>query len=86
MKIFLGYLRQMGIKSITLQHDECNQLSLIGWQVEGVAFYAKGTKPIYRLYNPNAEVGSHFFTQSEEEKVHLEKLGWQSEGIAWYAE
>ena len=37
-----------------------------------------------RLYNPNADCGSHHYTGSKEEMDYLVSLGWIYEGIGWY--
>ena len=84
--VYRLYNPNTGDHHYTINKEERDYLTRLGWKAEGVAFYTKGTKPVYRLYNPNAKVGSHFFTQSESEKAHLEKLGWRFEGIAWYTE
>ena len=39
------------------------------------------TTPMYRLYNPNADCGSHHYTSSTEERDNLVSLGWIYEGI-----
>lgn len=46
-------------------------------------FYSN-SQALYRLYNPNAKVGSHFYTTSLAEKNSLVKSGWKYEGVAWY--
>ena len=84
--VYRLYNPNTGDHHYTINKEERDYLTRLGWKAEGIAFYTKGTKPVYRLYNPNAKVGSHFFTQSESEKAHLEKLGWRFEGIAWYTE
>jgi len=63
------------------------------WISEGIAFYAypeglqpEGTLPVYRFWAP--QLGSHFYTISEEEKQWLidnHSGTWMPEGIAWYA-
>lgn len=40
---------------------------------------------VYRLYNPNAEVGAHHYTTGRAERDVLVELGWTYEGIGWYA-
>jgi len=39
---------------------------------------------IFRLYNPNAKSGSHFYTTSADEKKSLVKKGWRYEGVIGY--
>ena len=57
-----------------------------GWKYEGVAWNSSGltTVPQFRLYNPNADCGSHHYTSSEEERDFLVSLGWIYEGIGWF--
>jgi hypothetical protein len=57
-----------------------------GWVYEGIGFYSDTDKtvPIYRLYNPNAKSGYHFFTGSKSERDGLIKLGWRDERIGFY--
>ena len=54
--------------------------------MEGIGWYSDDNKgvPLHRLYNPNAQAGSHHYTISVAEKENLEKAGWKYEGIAWY--
>ncbi len=68
----------------TADQSEKEYLSRIGWNDEGVAWYAPKTgASVYRLYNPNA--GDHHYTTSLAEKENLVRLGWNYEGIAWYS-
>lgn len=64
--------------------SERNRLFRVGWNEEGIGWYAptKGT-PVYRLYNPNA--GDHHYTTSAGERKNLVKLGWRYEGVGWYS-
>ena len=64
--------------------NEGNYLKSLGWNYEGVAWYAPRTgQPVYRLYNPNA--GDHHYTVDANEKDNLVKVGWSYEGISWYS-
>lgn len=64
--------------------NEGNYLKSLGWNYEGVAWYAPRTgQPVYRLYNPNA--GDHHYTTDSNEKDYLVKAGWSYEGISWYS-
>ena len=58
-----------------------------GWNYEGVAWNsAPDTEvPQYRLWNPNADLGSHHYTGSLEERRILLEAGWVDEGIGWYS-
>lgn len=65
--------------------NEYNTLGRIGWKQEGEAWKADGTKPMYRLYNPNVTNGpNHHYTTDVNEYNVLGKIGWNQEGIAWY--
>lgn len=62
----------------------------VGWSNDGENFTFPVAKsntgvPVYRLYNPNAKVGSHHFTMSSYERNYLIKAGWKNEGIAFNA-
>ena len=64
----------------TFERDVLNN---IGWNYEGVGWYApyySGT-PVYRLYNPNA--GDHHYTMSVYERDSLIEAGWNYEGVGW---
>lgn len=58
--------------------NEAEQLEKIGWTNEGIAFRSKGSRPVYRLYNPNS--GSHILSTSRKEHDVLSGLGWYCEG------
>ncbi len=63
---------------------EKDHLVDVGWNYEGIAWYApKSGDPVYRLYNPNA--GDHHYTTNKAERDHLVDVGWNDEGIAWYS-
>ena len=68
----------------TAVYAEAKNLVNVGWNYEGIAWYAPKTgDAVYRLYNPNA--GDHHYTTSLAEKNHLVSVGWRYEGIAWYS-
>ena len=46
--------------------------------------YVIKTTPMYRLYNPNADCGSHHYTNSIEERGFLVSVGWIFEDIGWF--
>ena len=69
--------------------EEIEHLVELGWQYEGVAWNSAPANhpeaiPLYRLYNPNADCGSHHYTGSVEEREFLVSLGWIFEGIGWF--
>ena len=65
---------------------EKDNLVLIGWEYEGVAWTAPASSniPVYRVYNPNS--GEHHYTTNASEKDILVALGWKDEGIGWYSD
>lgn len=88
--VYRLYNPNTGDHHYTVSKVEYNQLKELGWNQEGTAWNtpnlnASGTKPVYRLYNPNATTGTHHYTVSKEEYNQLHTLGWNQEGIAWAA-
>lgn len=66
----------------TANQEERDYLDRIGWNYEGIGWYAPATgNAVYRLYNPNA--GDHHYTLNLNEKNHLVGVGWNYEGIGW---
>lgn len=65
---------------------EKDHLIKVGWRYEGVSWYSGGSKPLYRLYNPNAKAGAHHYTLLQSERNNLIKQGWRNEGIGWYGQ
>ncbi len=65
---------------------ERNHLASIGWQDEGVAWFAPEMSniPVFRLYNPNA--GDHHYTSSNAEMKNLISVGWTYEDIGWFSD
>ena len=65
---------------------EKDHLDEIGWDYEGIAWYAPDTStvPVYRLYNPNS--GEHHYTINTVERDSLVDKGWRAEGIGWYSD
>lgn len=64
---------------------EKNYLVSLGWNDEGIGWYAPTAgAPVYRLYNPNA--GDHHYTLNIEERDYLVRVGWNDEGIGWYSD
>ncbi len=69
----------------TANGTERDQLARVGWNYEGVGWYApESGNLVYRVYNPNA--GDHHYTMSADEKNHLVRLGWRDEGVACYSD
>ena len=65
---------------------ERSNLISVGWNDEGIGWYAPShsNTPVYRLYNPNA--GEHHYTTDVAERENLISLGWNDEGIGWYSD
>ncbi len=66
---------------------EKDALVKMGWQYEGVGWYApeKSSTPVYRLYNPN-NGGDHHYTKNKKEYDALVKAGWIGEDVRWYSD
>ena len=70
----------------TMNYDEMQLLVVIGWIYEGINWYSDPGQgaALYRLYNPNADIGAHHYTTNYEECFALIEAGWEYEGVAWY--
>lgn len=79
------YNRNNGEHFYTKDTYEKGKLIDLGWQDEGVGWYAptSSATPVFRLYNANA--GDHHYTVDKYERDHLIRLGWQDEGVGWYS-
>ena len=57
-----------------------------GWQYENICWNSAFSDaiPQYRMWNKNADLGSHHYTSSTEERQILVDAGWIYEGIGWY--
>ncbi len=75
-----------GAHLFTSNGAEKDNLVLIRWEYEGVAWTAPASSnpPVYRVYNPNS--GEHHYTKDATEKDILVALGWDDEGICWYSD
>lgn len=71
----------------TSDTNERDTLTKIGWNSEGIGWYAPETSsiPVYRLYNPITEGGDHHYTMDLKERDALRILGWKYENIGWYS-
>ena len=65
---------------------ERSNLISLGWNDEGIGWYAPSHSdtPVYRLYNQYG--GEHHYTTSLAERDNLVSLGWSDEGIGWYSD
>ena len=70
----------------TASVTERDHLDQIGWDDEGIAWYAptETGDPVYRLYNPYA--GDHHYTMDRAEADNLVSVGWNDEGISWHSD
>ena len=70
----------------TAYEAERNNLISLGWNDEGVGWYAPALSvtPVYRLYNSYA--GEHHYTTDLNERNNLMALGWDYEDIGWYSD
>lgn len=70
----------------TMSLEEVTNLVSLGWKYEGIGWYSESEAgvPVYRQFNPYAQIGTHNYTTSEKENDDLVSLGWKAEGIAWY--
>lgn len=70
----------------TADAGERSFLISIGWNDEGIGWYAPASSstPVYRLYNQNG--GEHHYTTNLAERNNLISLGWSDEGIGWYSD
>ena len=68
----------------TASFTEAMHLAGLGWQYEGVAWFAPSSGDrVYRMYNSYA--GDHHYTTNMAEVEMLKYAGWTYEGIAWYS-
>ena len=70
----------------TSNSAERNTLISVGWNDEGIGWFAPihSNTPVYRLYNPYA--GEHHYTMNTGERDALVAAGWRYEGIGWYSD
>lgn len=70
----------------TASAAERDHLKAVGWNDEGLGWYAPNAShtPVYRMYN--AKGGEHHYTTKIAERNNLIKQGWNYEGIGWYSE
>ncbi len=64
-------------------------LQNVGWRYEGIGWLSSSTgSPVYRVYNPNARGGDHYYTMSKYEAQQLVSKGWRWDnngGAAFYS-
>ena len=80
--MYRAYNHNTGEHFYTGNYNEMVNLGSVGWQYEGVAWYAPNEgEPVYRLYNPYS--GDHHYTLYTVERDALVNVGWIYEGEAW---
>ncbi len=69
----------------TANAKERTALDAMGWNYEGIGWYAPASSsvPVYRLYNETG--GEHHYTTNAAEQKALLGFGWNDEGIGWYS-
>ncbi len=84
--VYRMYNPNSGDHHYTMSKREKNKLVEAGWNYEGIGWHSEADtgKPLYRLYNPNAQVGQHHYTASTRERDALTAAGWNYEGLCWY--
>ena len=84
--VYRVYNPYSGEHHYTTDKNEADYLDEIGWNNEGIGWYAptKGA-PVYRVYNPN-NGGEHHYTTDAKEKDFLVKAGWKYENIGWFSD
>lgn len=84
--VYRLYNPNAGDHHYTPNVSEKDHLLRVGWRYEGISWRSGGSKPLYRLYNPNAKAGAHHYTPLQSERNNLIKQGWRSEGIGWFGQ
>jgi hypothetical protein len=86
LEVFRVYNSNDGTHHYTMNENKRDSLVAIGWNYEGIAWYAKteGTVSVFRMYNPGN--GEHVWTTNYDEIENAVAHGWRYEGIAWYIE
>lgn len=83
VEVYRLYNPYSGEHLYTLSSSERDHLSSIGWNYEGIGWYAPTSgDSVYRLYNPYS--GDHLYTTSSSEYASLQTIDWKGEGTAWH--
>lgn len=82
------YNRWTGEHFYTASTVERDSLTDVGWNYEGIGWYApkQSDTPVYRLYNKYVPGGDHHYTTNINERNILVQQGWIDEGIGWYSD
>lgn len=84
--VYRLYNPNAGDHHYTPSANERDNLVRVGWRYEGIGWNTSvaESRPLYRVYNPNAVTGTHHYTLSANEATHLTFVGWRYEGIGWF--
>ena len=76
--VYSVYNPNTGEHLLTTDEAEAESLAKVGWNNEGVKFYAPqgAKKAVYRVYNPNTTGPAHHYADKSE-ATGLVKLGWR---------
>ncbi|GAB2026993.1 DUF6287 domain-containing protein [Lactovum odontotermitis] len=76
--IYRLYNKNTGEHFYTPSSNELISLQTAGWTSEGIGWYAPSAgDPVYRIYNPNAKGGDHYYTMNKAEADYNVSLGWK---------
>ena len=76
--VYRLYNKNTGEHFYTASAAERNSLQAAGWSNEGIGWIgATSGTPVYRVYNPNAKGGDHYYTMSKFEAQTLVNQGWK---------
>ena len=86
VEMYRVYNPNSGEHFYTANASEKDMLAGIGWNYEGIGWYAPvhSETPVYRLYNQYG--GEHHYTMNAAERDMLTSVGWTYEGIGWYSD
>ncbi len=77
-EVYRLYNRYTGEHFYTKSYTERTHLMSVGWQDEGIGWITSSSgTPVYRVYNPYASGGDHYYTTSKYEAQQLVKKGWR---------
>ena len=78
LPVYRVYNHNTGEHFYTISEAEYIKLQREGWEDEGIGWFgAKSGSPVYRVYNPYALGGDHYYTLNHSEAENLVKLGWK---------
>ena len=76
--VYRLYNPNTGEHFYTTSNAEKINLQYADWYYEGLGWVAPNTgTPVYRIYNPNAKGGDHYYTKSKGEAAAAVAQGWK---------